>query len=249
MSFTIQSASVPVVETDSDARIGPAMTTIFGERLASDRRARRARRREALVLDHPQVSLRRPCLGAPRHRLRGIADELIGGIAIARRRRERQRAVRVEVERALLGAAWRPGVEAAPLVGAGLEDDRLGAPVGVPLSFRCALEERQLDVLRGSARPVLRPELDLAEHVARHRRPAAVQPRADDDGVLVVAAWSSRSRDRSRAGRRNPRRRTSRRRSARRAGCSADTSTGSGAASTRRSRDAPCTRSTSARCS
>ena len=77
MSLTIQSASVPDVDAKIDAMIGPAITTSSVERRRLIDEHVGPRGGEALILDHPQMSLRRPRLGAPGHGLRGIGDVLV----------------------------------------------------------------------------------------------------------------------------------------------------------------------------
>ena len=95
----------------------------------------------------------------------------------------------MKVKRLADGVRGRPRVEAAPLAGAGFEDERLGQ-IEVRAAFEEVFEERQLDVLPeifGS----LGSEVYLAEFLSVVRMPLAVRPgthheRVEDARILPL---------------------------------------------------------------
>ena len=98
---------------------------------------------EALVVHHVALG----------HGVGGVADEGHGMVGVAHvfvhafgfvGRIEAELAAGVEVESLGRGGFGRPGVEAAPDVGSGLEDHRFG--LRRALAFQVMLEERELDV-------------------------------------------------------------------------------------------------------
>ena len=111
---------------------------------ASGRRARRAVGGEALVLGHVVGRHARRGVADVRHRARGIADVLVEQ-AVSGRRRPRQRAAGVEVERRRLQVLRRPGVEPPELVRCRSRTPRLRA--GSPACPSGTAEERELDLL------------------------------------------------------------------------------------------------------
>ena len=155
---------------------------VLGERLALVDQHVRAARGEPLILDHPQVALRGPHLGAEWHRLPWIVHELV--IARTAGRRERETPARMKVEHPRLGRLRRPTVVRPPRVAAGLEHRRLGWRFGAQV-LEVALEERELDFrlevpAGGGAEP------DVAQLVAGHAAPSAVEPRSHRKDAPVL---------------------------------------------------------------
>ena len=76
----MKSASVPEVDDAHlrDNRSGDRH--VLGERLGLIREHVGPRRREPLILDHPEKALRRALLGRERYRMRGVVD-----VAVVRR--------------------------------------------------------------------------------------------------------------------------------------------------------------------
>src|SRR5688500_4289180 len=96
----------------------------------------------------------------------------------------------MEVQRTRFEAARWPGVVRLPLVAAGLEDGRLGGR-GLPVLQVMEKEgEFQLLTVVLACR---RAEPDVPKGITRHRRPAAVQPRPDDDAAGVIRSLFQRA--------------------------------------------------------
>ena len=142
---------------------------------------------EALILGLPQVPaivVDRPVL--ERHRVVGVGDVLVVGVAIGRGRRvEGDGAVSAKVDVARDHALGGPAIVLLPLVGAGLEGDRLGRgqltlvlqPVGEPGGVDLLAE------VAGSCAA----QVDVVDHPADLVEcPAAVAPGTEHEEVLVV---------------------------------------------------------------
>src|SRR5512143_2994681 len=128
-----------------------------------------------------------------------VADIAVEGRALrSRRRREREPAVRVEVERAGIRLARRPRAEGTPAVAPRLEDRRLRL-LERALVLQIEGEEWRLDA-GAIVLPGRRAEIDLPQLLAGPAGPPAVPPRADDEEVArLVVVRLERAVDRHRS--------------------------------------------------
>ncbi len=148
----------------------------LGQRLGAVDQHVRPPRGEALVLGHVGGVPAGGDVGRVGNRLRGVRDEGVEAVAGRRRGLPRQRAAGGEEQPALLEARGRPGLEAPPGLGTGVEDHRLGE-----LRWRPALEVVGEEGQQHLTAEVLRSreaEVGVAEAAAVAAQPGAVAPRA-----------------------------------------------------------------------
>ena len=118
-----------------------------------------------------------------RHRFRGVADVFVksGGPRLAGSV-EAQTAVGVEVEGLFADVAGWPGIIAAPLIRAGLENVGIGQ-LGIVGPFEKMLQKRQLNAVAVES-PGLLVERDIAELLGVTAVPVAVRPRPHHQRVV-----------------------------------------------------------------